>query len=84
MPTIARKNGVVAFSGGNRSLVPFNGGIATTSLRTGLAMTGEFKRSVKHPFPNPLNWAVRRGPDCQWNPGDFPEAGWALGLFISI
>ena len=33
------ERGNVAISGGNRYLVPFNRGIATTSVRTGLAMT---------------------------------------------
>ena len=33
------KTGVPAIFGGNRYLVPFNRGIATTSVRTGLAMT---------------------------------------------
>ena len=31
--------------GGNRYLVPLNGGIATTSLRTGLAMTALFRQT---------------------------------------
>ena len=31
------------FFDGNRYLVPFNGGIATTSVRIGLAMTAIFK-----------------------------------------
>ncbi|MDY4490546.1 MAG: hypothetical protein SPE19_08495, partial [Candidatus Faecousia sp.] len=33
------ERGNVAIFGGNRYLVPFNRGIATTSVRTGLAMT---------------------------------------------
>ena len=36
--------------GGNRFLVPFSRGIATTSVRTGLAMTAIFK----HQFVEPL------------------------------
>ena len=36
------KMGVTAIFGGNRYLVPFNRGIATTSVRTGLAMTENF------------------------------------------
>ncbi len=37
------ERGNVAIFGGNRYLVPFNRGIATTSLRTGLAMTENFE-----------------------------------------
>ena len=37
----------LAIFGGNRYLVPFNRGIATTSVRTGLAMTALF---FKHQF----------------------------------
>ena len=40
VPKITRKKmGTPVIFGGNRYLVPFNRGIATTSLRTGLAMT---------------------------------------------
>ena len=39
-----------AIFGGNRYLVPFNRGIATTSVRTGLAMTGNLEQSDKHQF----------------------------------
>ena len=38
--------GVAAIFGGNRYLVPFNGGIATTSVRTGLAMTAFFQTTI--------------------------------------
>ena len=37
------ERGNVTISGGNRYLIPFNRGIATTSLRTGLAMTGNLE-----------------------------------------
>ena len=43
-----------AIFGGNRYLVPFNGGIATTSVRTGLAMTALF---IKHQFVGKLRKA---------------------------
>ena len=36
--------GTPAIFGGNRYLIPFNRGIATTSVRTGLAMTAFFKQ----------------------------------------
>ncbi|MDY4490665.1 MAG: hypothetical protein SPE19_09100, partial [Candidatus Faecousia sp.] len=36
----------VAIFGGNHYLVPFNRGIATTSVRTGLAMTDSFGREA--------------------------------------
>ena len=39
------RTGVSAIFGGNRQLVPFNRGIATTSLRTGLAMTALFRQT---------------------------------------
>ena len=42
--------GNLAIFGGNRYLVPLNGGIATTSLRTGLAMTGNLEQIDKHQF----------------------------------
>ena len=41
------KMGTSAIFGGSRYLVPFNRGIATTSVRTGLAMTALF---FKHQF----------------------------------
>ena len=37
------KVGVAAIFGGNRYLVPLDRGIATTSVRTGLAMTGNLE-----------------------------------------
>ena len=46
--------GVTAIFGGNRYLVPFNGGIATTSVRTGLAMTALL---FKHQFTDLLSQA---------------------------
>ena len=42
--------GNLAIFGGNRYLVPFNRGIATTSVRTGLAMTGYLEQSDKQQF----------------------------------
>ena len=42
VPNSTRKMGNSAIFGGNRYLVPFNRGIATTSVRTGLAMTALF------------------------------------------
>ena len=45
-----QKMGVTSIFGGNRYLVPFNRGIATTSVRTGLAMTENLERSDKHQF----------------------------------
>ena len=44
------KMGVSVILGGNRYLVPFNGGIATISVRTGRAMTGTLEQIVKHFF----------------------------------
>ena len=44
-----QKMGVPAIFGGNRYLVPLNRGIATTSVRTGLAMTAFF-RGAKQQF----------------------------------
>ena len=38
-----RKIGIDVILGGNRYLVPWGRGIATTSLRTGLAMTGDWE-----------------------------------------
>ena len=38
--------GTAALFGGNRSLVPFIWGIATTSVRTGLAMTEFFQTTI--------------------------------------
>ena len=38
--------GVPAIFGGNRYLVSFNRGIATTSVRTGLAMTALFRQTT--------------------------------------
>ncbi|MDY4490753.1 MAG: hypothetical protein SPE19_09545, partial [Candidatus Faecousia sp.] len=40
------KMGTSAIFGGNRYLVPFNRGIATTSVRTGLAMTAFFQTPI--------------------------------------
>ena len=37
--TVPGRTGVATIFGGNRYLIPFNRGIATTSVRTGLAMT---------------------------------------------
>ena len=48
------KTWVPAIFGGNRYLVPFNRGIATTSVRTGLAMTESFGAK-------PLNTNLRSG-----------------------
>ena len=51
--------GTPAIFGGNRYLIPFNRGIATTSMRTGLAMTalffkqqfaGKLRKTDKHFF----------------------------------
>ena len=49
------KTGIVSVFGGNRYLVPFNRGIATTSVRTGLAMTALFSNNNLS-FPVPI-WA---------------------------
>ena len=46
--------GTPAILGGYRYLVPFNGGIATTSVRTGLAMTALL---FKYQFPDLLSQA---------------------------
>ena len=40
--------GIPAIFGGNRYLVPFSRGIATTSVRTGLAMTAFFQTPIYH------------------------------------
>ena len=40
------KMGTSAIFGGNRYLVSFNRGIATTSVRTGLAMTAFFQTTI--------------------------------------
>ena len=45
-----KKWGVPAIFGGNRYLVPLNGGIATTSVRTGLAMTGNRESARQTPI----------------------------------
>ena len=45
-----KKWGVPAILGGNRYLVPLNGGIATTSVRTGLAMTGNRESARQTPI----------------------------------
>ena len=45
------EQGNAGIYGGNRHLAPFNRGIATTSLRTGLAMTGNLE-------PNPSSGIV--------------------------
>ena len=42
--------GIVAIFDGNRYLVPFNRGIATTSVRTGLAMTGNLETARQTPI----------------------------------
>ena len=44
----------VAFFGGNRHLAPFNREIATTSLRTGLAMTGNLEPALQTPIYLPI------------------------------
>ena len=46
------KMGVSTIFGGNRYLVPFNRGIAATSVRTGLAMTALY---FKHQFVVPIH-----------------------------
>ena len=46
--------GNAAIFGGNRYLVPFNRGIATTSVRTGLAMTAFFQTPIY--LNNALCW----------------------------
>ena len=43
---LPRRLGFAAIFGGNRYLVPWNRGIATTSVRTGLAMTGNLKAKL--------------------------------------
>ena len=53
---------LAAIFGGNRYLVPFNRGIATTSVRTGLAMTGNFE-------------AERQTPICRFGAGGGIEKG---------
>ena len=45
--------GNLAIFGDNRNLVPLNRGIATTSVRTGLAMTGIWRQPDKHQFTIP-------------------------------
>ena len=42
--------GNLAIFGGNRNLIPLNGGIATTSVRTGLAMTGNWESARQTPI----------------------------------
>ena len=42
--------GNLAIFGGNRNLVPLNRGIATTSVRTGLAMTEKFEAERQTPI----------------------------------
>ncbi|MDY4491155.1 MAG: hypothetical protein SPE19_11630, partial [Candidatus Faecousia sp.] len=42
--------GNLAIFGGNRYLVPLNRGIATTSVRTGLAMTGNLATARQTPI----------------------------------
>ena len=42
--------GTPAIFGANRYLVPFNRGIATTSVRTGLAMTGNLESARQIPI----------------------------------
>ena len=44
------KNGGYRDFGGNRYLIPFNRGIATTSVRTGLAMTGNLESARQTPI----------------------------------
>ncbi len=44
------RTGNTAIFGGNRYLVPFIGGIATTSVRTGLAMTGNRESARQTPI----------------------------------
>ena len=55
MPINTQKMEAPAIFGGNRYLVPFNRGIATTSVRTGLAMTGNLEQSDKHQFAGTLS-----------------------------
>ena len=43
---LPRKMEIAAFLGGNRYLVPWGRGIATTSVRTGLAMTAFFQTPI--------------------------------------
>ena len=45
--------GVVAIFGGSRYLVPWGRGIATTSVRTGLAMTGNWATARQTPIRQP-------------------------------
>ena len=52
---LPRRLGFSAIFGSNRYLAPFNRGIATTSVRTGLAMTGILDRSDKQQFIGKLN-----------------------------
>ena len=47
---VHKKMGTPAIFGGNRYLAPFNRGIATTSLRTGLAMTGNLESARQTPI----------------------------------
>ena len=49
--------GVVAIFGGSRYLVPFSRGIATTSVRTGLAMTGNLETVRQTPISLPVDGA---------------------------
>ena len=72
--------GFAAIFGGNRYLVPFNRGIATTSVRTGLAMTAFFQTPIcravplfilKIAIPRPLPGdglfiSFAKTVNCQW------------------
>ena len=52
--------GNLAVFGGNRNLVPLNRGIATTSVRTGLAMTGNLKAKRQTPIYR-ASWGLTDG-----------------------
>ena len=52
---VPERVGIATIFGGNRHLVPFNRGIATTSVRTGLAMTAFFQTSIF--LPDRSGWA---------------------------
>ena len=55
------ERGNIAIFGGNRYLIPFNRGIATTSVRTGLAMTGNLGHSPTNTnLPIPRNGSLLR------------------------
>ena len=76
--------GTSAIFGGNRYLVPFNRGIATTSVRTGLAMTGNLEPARQTPICRLPRGAHGRIVNYLFKAPGFFAGNWENSLFTIL